>query len=191
MSAYYQRKAMDGKQYIVESYENANYMWWYGANYALVIKPFKSEVLSIGLYGGAERYATSSALIGHHTYWSIPFTYQLKFRKGNFGLEYIGNIISKQLNGSYFSWTEPTSMFSSYYQLGRWRFTMQCIAAFADMKYRNKTLENSVLYNDERYVIKDNNHMFTIGVSWNFFSGKKKNIEKNISNQDVDSGAFR
>ncbi len=191
LSVYYQHKMINGKQYIVESYENANYMWWYGANYAFFVKPFKSELLTVGLYGGAERYATSSALIGHHTYWSLPFTYQLRFRKGNFGLDYMGNITSKRLNGTYFRWTEPMSIVSSYYQLGRWRITMQCIAAFVDMKYRNKTVENSVLSNDEHHVIKDNNRMFTIGVSWNFFSGKKKNIQKNISNKDSDSGAFK
>lgn len=191
MNAYYQWKTIDGKQCIVKRYENANYMWWYGTQYAFVIKPFKSELLSVGLYGGAYRYATSSHIIGRHTYWSIPFTYQIRFHKGNFGMEYMGNINSKEINGTSLSWAEPMSTFSSYYQLGKWRFTLQCLWAFADAKYRNETLKNPVLTNQEQHVIKDNSHMFTIGVSWNFFSGKKKNVAKYISNSDADSGAFR
>lgn len=47
----------------------------------------------------------------------------------------------------------------------------------------------SVYY--EWHTIKDNNRMVSIGVSWNFFSGKKKDIQKHINNRDGDSGAFK
>lgn len=43
----------------------------------------------------------------------------------------------------------------------------------------------------EQHIIKDNRRMLTLGVSYNFFSGKKKNIRKNINNYDSDAGAFK
>ena len=40
-------------------------------------------------------------------------------------------------------------------------------------------------------ILKDNRRMLMLGVSYNFFSGKKKNIRKNINNYDSDAGAFK
>lgn len=62
---------------------------------------------------------------------------------------------------------------------------------FNDAKYRFETIDNPILSRKEWHTIKDNNRMVSIGVSWNFFSGKKKDIQKNINNRDADSGAFK
>mgnify|MGYP006892985273 CR=1 FL=1 len=88
-------------------------------------------------------------------------------------------------------WDESASNFSVYYQLGNWRITATGYWLFNDAKYRFEIIDNPILSRKEWHTIKDNNRMVSIGVSWNFFSGKKKDIQKNINNRDADSGAFK
>lgn len=85
MSVYYEWRTIQEQKYLVQTYENSNYQWWYGMGYALNIKPFKSELLNIGLYGSLERYSMSSGIIGKHNQWRIPLTYLINVRKGKWG----------------------------------------------------------------------------------------------------------
>ena len=118
MSVYYEWRTIQEQKFLVQTYENSNYQWWYGMGYALNIKPFKSELLNIGLYGSLERYSMSSGIIGKHNQWRIPLTYQINVRKGKWGASYIGNIVAKEPRGPYNYWDESASNLSVYYQLG-------------------------------------------------------------------------
>lgn len=191
MSVYYEWRTIQEQKYLVQTYENSNYQWWYGMGYALNIKPFKSELLNIGLYGSLERYSMSSGIIGKHNQWRIPLTYQINVRKGKWGASYIGNIVAKEPRGPYNYWDESASNLSVYYQLGNWRITATGYWLLNDAKYKFETIDNPILSRKEWHTIKDNNRMVSIGVSWNFFSGKKKDIQKHINNRDGDSGAFK
>ena len=191
MSVYYEWRNIQDQKYLVQTYENSNYQWWYGVGYAINIKPFKSEILNIGLYGSFERYSTSSGIIGKHNQWRIPLQYQIRFKKGNFGAEYMGNITAKTPQGPYNRWDESCSILTAYYQLGRWRITALCYWLFCDAKYKFETIDNPMLSRKEWHTIKDNNRMISLGVSWNLFSGKKKDIQKRLNNRDSDSGAFK
>ena len=112
MSVYYEWRTIQEQKYLVQTYENSNYQWWYGMGYALNIKPFKSELLNIGLYGSLERYSMSSGIIGKHNQWRIPLTYQINVRKGKWGASYIGNIVAKEPRGPYNYWDESASNLS-------------------------------------------------------------------------------
>ncbi|RGN82250.1 hypothetical protein DXB41_09435 [Segatella copri] len=191
MSVYYEWRTIQEQKYLVQTYENSNYQWWYGMGYALNIKPFKSGLLNIGLYGSLERYSMSSGIIGKHNQWRIPLTYQINVRKGKWGASYIGNIVAKEPRGPYNYWDESASNLSVYYQLGNWRITATGYWLLNDAKYKFETIDNPILSRKEWHTIKDNNRMVSIGVSWNFFSGKKKDIQKHINNRDGDSGAFK
>lgn len=191
MSVYYEWRTIQEQKYLVQTYENANYQWWYGMGYALNIKPFKSELLNIGLYGSFQRYSMSSGIIGKHNQWRIPLVYQISVRKGKWGASYMGNIVAKEPRGPYNYWDESASNLSVYYQLGNWRITATGYWLLNDAKYKFETIDNPILSRKEWHTIKDNNRMVSIGVSWNFFSGKKKDIQKNINNRDADSGAFK
>ena len=191
VSVYYEWRTIQEQKYLVQTYENSNYQWWYGMGYALNIKPFKSELLNIGLYGSFERYSMSSGIIGKHNQWRIPLTYQINVRKDKWGASYIGNIVAKEPRGPYNYWDESASNLSVYYQLGNWRITATGYWLLNDAKYKFETIDNPILSRKEWHTIKDNNRMVSIGVSWNFFSGKKKDIQKNINNRDADSGAFK
>ena len=191
VSVYYEWRNIQDKKCLVQTYENSNYMWMYGLAYSVNIKPFKSELLNIGLYGSFQRYSMSSGIIGKHNQWRIPLVYQISVRKGKWGASYIGNIVAKEPKGPYNYWDESASNLSVYYQLGNWRITATGYWLLNDAKYKFETIDNPILSRKEWHTIKDNNRMVSIGVSWNFFSGKKKDIQKNINNRDADSGAFK
>ena len=191
VSVYYEWRNIQDKKCLVQTYENSNYMWMYGLAYSVSIKPFNSELLKIGLYGSFKRYSTSSGIIGKHNQWGIPLTYQINLRKGKWGAYYIGNIVAKEPKGPYNYWDEPASHLSVFYQNGNWRITATGNWLLNDAKYKFETIDNPILSRKEWHTIKDNNRMVSIGVSWNFFSGKKKDIQKHINNRDGDSGAFK
>ena len=191
VSVYYEWRNIQDRKYLVQTYENSNYMWMYGLAYSVNIKPFKSELLKIGLYGSFKRYSTSSGIIGKHNQWSIPLTYQINLRKGKWGAYYIGNIVAKEPKGPYNYWDEPASHLSVFYQSGNWRITATGNWLLSDAKYKFETIDNPILSRKEWHTIKDNNRMVSLSVSWDLFSGKKKNIQKNINNRDADSGAFK
>ena len=191
VSVYYEWRNIQDKKCLVQTYENSNYMWMYGLAYSLNVKPFKSELLNIGLYGSFKRYNMSSGIVGKHNQWSIPLVYQIDIRKGKWGASYIGNIVAKEPRGPYNYWDESASNLSIYYQLGNWRITATGYWLLNDAKYKFETIDNPILSRKEWHTIKDNNRMVSIGVSWNFFSGKKKDIQKHINNRDADSGAFK
>ena len=191
ISVYYEWRNIQDKDYLVQTYENANYQWQYGLAYGINVKPFKNELLNIGLYGSFKRYSTSSGIIGKHNQWSIPLTYEISMRKGKWGAYYTGNIVAKDPRGPYNYWNEPASHLSVYYQTSNWRITATGNWLFCDAKYRFETIDNPILSRTEWHTMKDNNRMVSLSVSWNLFSGKKKNIQKNINNRDGDSGAFK
>ena len=86
---------------------------------------------------------------------------------------------------------ETKSEFSAFYQKGAWRFSLYGMWLFAPAKYETESFDNPIMNQKESHVIKDNRRMLMLGVSYNFFSGKKKNIRKNINNYDSDAGAFK
>lgn len=189
-NSYYQWKTIGERRVIVSSYENASYLWQRGGAYQLRFKPFKSEVFTIGVAGYVLQSYLSSSIIGKHSYWYTPVMYELSFRKGCWGASYEGNIVSKSLDGMELNSDENQSHLSAFYQKGAWRFTASCLWLFTKSKYSGHTVDNAVMNEANRTWIDDNKSMVALGVSWNFFSGKHKNIQKSLSNQDGDSGAF-
>ena len=190
LSPYYYRKTIDGKQNIIETYENGSFFWRYGTGYFIRLKPFKNDVLSLSAGGGFGREIVSNSY-GRHCYNSCPFQYSINFRKGKWGASYQGNIPSKTFDLDGHKSDETKSEFSAFYQKGAWRFSLYGMWLFAPAKYETESFDNPIMNQKESHVIKDNRRMLMLGVSYNFFSGKKKNIRKNINNYDSDAGAFK
>ena len=189
ITPYYYWKTVNDKQCVIQTYENGSFYWRYGTGYLLQLKPFKNDVLKLSVGGGFEREVVSNSF-GRHCYWWSPFNYSVSFRKGAWGASYQGNIPSKMVFLDNRKSDETKSEFSAFYQKGAWRFTVEGMWIFAPAKYESETFDNPILKQTEQHVIDDNRRMIVLGVSYNFFSGKKKNIRKNINNYDSDAGAF-
>ena len=82
---------------------------------------------------------------------------------------------------------DVVSEVSAFYQKGAWRFSLYGMWMFAPAKYESQSFDNQIMNQTEQHIIKDNRRMLMLGVSYSFFSGKKKNI----NNYDSDAGAFK
>ena len=188
INRYYEWRNVKGNDYIVSSFENAKRSWNSSANVQATYRPFNSELLVLSLYLSGNYTNTDSRLTGKYSKWNFPVTYSIRFRKGNFGVSYQGGYTGWSLGGTTLSKNENTSNIEAYWQHGNLRIMAQCLWLFTRSKYANEILPNPVIKRSESHRINDNASMFTIGFSWNIFSGKRLNVNKKLNNSDNDSG---
>lgn len=188
MFRYYEWRNIKGEDNIVQSYENARHSWNASLNVQIYFKPFGNELLTLSLQPAVSYANTSSALTGVHDKWDFPIVYAVAMRKGDFGISYRGGYSGWNLGGTYLSKNENMSDLTAFWQRRNMRVTAQCIWLFTRSKYASKLLPNNVIDWNEHHQINDNASMFTLGFTWNFFSGKRINANKKLNNADHDNG---
>ena len=70
---------------IVMSPLNGNYELQYGGMVWGKLKPFKSELFTIGVYVGAWNDTYKSDIVGRQSHFRLPVNWEIGFRKGRFG----------------------------------------------------------------------------------------------------------
>ncbi len=190
INRYYTQQEINGQQYIVGTNENANYSNELGGSYLLVINPFKSQILTLTLQGYVVRQTVSSHIIGHYHHTWAPLFFSIQFRKGGWGAYYIGNIVSKRLNGSTLDAGENQSHLQVYWQKKNWRFFAADYWLFTRSRYAGYSMPTSILQSTYKTWINDNKSMFVIGFSYDFSSGKNFRINRKLQNKDSDTGSF-
>ena len=94
------------------------------------------------------------------------------------------------LDGSYLQSDENSCAMNFFYQHKQLRLSVVCVFPFTTPTYKSETLDNNILSYHHENRIPSQRTMFTLGVSYNLFSGKQKNIRKQIDNHDGDKGTF-
>ena len=190
INRYYTQQEINGLQYIVGTNENANYSSNLGGSYQLVISPFKSQVLTVAIQGYVSRQTVSSPIIGHYHHTWAPLYYTIQFRKGNWGASYVGNIVSKRLNGSGLDAGENKSHLQIFWQNKNWRIFAADYWIFTRSRYSGYSMPTSILQSTYKTWINDNKSMFVLGFSYDFSTGKNINIDRKLRNKDSDTGSF-
>ena len=197
INRYYTQQEINGEgrflprqQYIVGTNENANYSSELGGSYLLVISPFKSQILTMILQGYVARQNVSSPIIGHYHHTWAPLYFALQFRKGNWGASYVGNIVSKRLNGSTLDAEENSSHLQVYWQKKNWRIFAADYWLFTRSRYSGYSMPTSILQSTYKTWIDDNKSMFILGFSYDFSTGKNLKINRKLQNKDSDTGSF-
>ena len=190
INRYYTQQEINGQQYIVGTNENANYSSELGGSYLLVISPFKSQILTLILQGYVARQNVSSPIIGHYHHTWAPLYFALQFRKGNWGASYVGNIVSKRLNGSTLDAEENSSHLQVYWQKKNWRIFAADYWLFTRSRYSGYSMPTSILQSTYKTWIDDNKSMFILGFSYDFSTGKNLKINRKLQNKDSDTGSF-
>lgn len=188
INRYYEWRNVKGSDYIVASYENAKRSWNASLNTQAVYRPFHNELLTLSFQFAANYTNVHSNLTGQYSKWDFPITYMIVLRKGDFGASYQGGYTGWSLGGTSLTKNENISNVQAFWQHGNVRLTAQCLWLFTRSKYANKILPNPVIERSESHQINDNASMFTLGFSWNFFSGKRLNVNKKLNNSDNDNG---
>lgn len=184
----YNWQTIGADDYIVGSWENAKCRVAWAVGGSAYCRPFGSELLTIGVEVQGGFIHIESNLMGSHTKWTVRPDYIVRFHKGDFGASYHGRVGGWTINGAYMSKTENQSEVQAYWQHGNVRVTASCLWLFTRSKYGSELLANPILERQEHHQINDNASMFTIGFSWNFFSGKRMKVSKKLNNRDTDSG---
>ena len=197
INRYYTQQEINGEgrflprqQYIVGTNENANYSSELGGSYLLVVSPFKSQILTLTLQGYVARQNVSSPIIGHYHHTWAPLYFALQFRKGNWGASYVGNIVSKRLNGSTLDAEENSSHLQVYWQKKNWRIFAADYWLFTRSRYSGYSMPTSILQSTYKTWIDDNKSMFILGFSYDFSTGKNLKINRKLQNKDSDTGSF-
>ncbi|MGN0230638.1 MAG: hypothetical protein ACI4A8_00360, partial [Muribaculaceae bacterium] len=188
ISRFYSWQTIYGNDYIVGSWENSKERLEGIVIGSAYYRPFGSELLTVGLTVQGGFVYIDSYLTGSRTKWTVRPDYVVSFRKGNFGASYRGRIGGWYIDGAYLTKSENQSVLQAYWQHGNVRVTASCLWMFTRSKYGMELLENPILERQEYHQINDNASMFTLGFSWNFFSGKRMNVNKKLNHSDTDSG---
>lgn len=190
IGTYYEEDVINDTHYIVFGAKNGDYSCQYGLDYMMQLKPFGSELLVIKLSGNVLKQRNKSVYTGRYSHLYAPFYYSVNFRKGNWGVSYDGNIVSKQLFATYLFQDENESNLELSYQFRHIRLMAGCYWLFTKSRYAIRTIPNPVLSTHSNTYINDNRSMFVVGFSWELSSGKKLDGKRKIQNRDVDKGTF-
>ena len=181
---------VDGDRCIVMSPLNGNYELVYGGMFYGRLKPFKSELLTIGFSVGAWNDTYKSDIVGRQSHFRLPVDWEIGFRKGRFGATWYYNLVTKDINGPFLHKNENNSVLSVFYQHKQLKVQLTSIFLLRTPHYESESLPNDILQFRHWNEIPDQRSMLCLTLSYNIFSGKQKNVEKKINNQDWDKGTL-
>ena len=175
---------------IVMSPLNGKYELQYGGMVWGKLKPFKSELFTIGVYVGAWNDTYKSDIVGRQSHFRLPVNWEIGFRKGRFGASWYFNTVTKSINGPFLHKCENNSDLSVFYQHKDLRVQLSSVFFLRTPHYESESLPNDIIQFRHWNEIPDQRSMVCLSVSYNIFSGKQKNVEKKINNKDWDKGTL-
>ena len=175
---------------IVMSPLNGKYELQYGGMVWGKLKPFKSELFTIGVYVGAWNDTYKSDIVGRQSHFRLPVNWEIGFRKGRFGASWYFNTVTKSINGPFLHKCENNSDLSVFYQHKDLRVQLTSVFFLRTPHYESESLPNDIIQYRHWNEIPDQRSMVCLSVSYNIFSGKQKNVEKKINNKDWDKGTL-
>lgn len=187
--SFYYLADVNDREYVFMKESNARTMENYGGvlsgKISFLSDRLSFRVMSLVLW---QRLKDKESNLFHHVY--CPTTFQLSYADRSWGVSYSYSIPSTGISGSTIMRDENSSNLSAYYQYRDFRFTGNCMWFLTKAKYEERLLDNPLVKHTSRTWINDNRSMVTIGVSWNFSTGKKKDFTKQLNNSDSDKSAF-
>ncbi|MGN0281940.1 MAG: carboxypeptidase-like regulatory domain-containing protein [Prevotella sp.] len=186
----FQWDEVDGERCIVMSPLNGKYELVYGGMFYGRLKPFKSELFTIGFSVGAWNDTYKSDIVGRQSHFRLPVDWLLGFRKGRFGATWYYNLVTKSINGPFLHKNENNSELAVFYQHKQLKVQLTSIFFLRTPHYESETLPNDIIEFHHWNEIPDQRSAVCLTLSYNIFSGKQKNVEKKINNADWDKGTL-
>lgn len=174
---------------LILTYRNTSHNQYYGTFLQSQIKPFGKELLQVGLFVQPfwQRAATPE---GVQTNFSLENRFSLTLNYKQIMLNYQYVIPYYSISGIFRSLSENSNDLTITYKLKNWQFNAGVLFMGKDAHYRTESIGgSSVKYFDNRRI-QDNRSMFVIGVSYNFQSGKHKEVTRKLSNKDNVAPTF-
>lgn len=108
----------------------------------------------------------------------------------NFGVYYNFNFPIYQISGAFLSLDENQNHLFASYKYKNFEFSTGAYWLGMPSHYHNKTVEGSIVTNERISNIYNNKNMFVLGLSYDFSSGKKLQIQKKLENSTAPAATF-
>ena len=120
----------------------------------------------------------------------IRSSFGLSSQFKNFGVYYNFNFPVYQISGAFLSLDENQNHLFVTYKYKNFEFSTGTYWLGMPSHYHNKTLEGSIVTNERISNIYNNKNMFVLGLSYDFSSGKKLQIQKKLNNSATPASTF-
>lgn len=169
---------------------NADYTRQAGAQVSGNIKPFANDLLVIRpflQYSSILLKKNDGAEVKNN-YLRNGFSLNSKYK--SLSLQYGFVIPVYILNGAFLSTNENANHFFANYKLKEWSFTAGMYWIGMPSEYKTKSLPESLVNYSAHTQIFNNKNMFVLGLSYDFSSGKKLQIQKKLNNSTAPASTF-
>ncbi|QCX54432.1 TonB-dependent receptor [Elizabethkingia sp. JS20170427COW] len=172
------------------TYENAKNLQLYGIQLSGSYKPFANRLLVLRavITPSSERIETNNGTVIKNNYLNNYFVISSEYK--NFSVQYQFNIPVYTLSGVFLSTNENMNHVFVNYRLKEWTFTSGMYWLGMPSEYKTKSLLESLVNYSRNTQIWNNKSMFIVGVSYDFSSGKKLQIQKKLNNSTATAATF-
>lgn len=180
---------LDGNRYAL-TYENAQNGQEYGVQFSGLIKPFGTDLLTLKvvLKPISESVKLEDGRTIKNDYFGNYFAINSVYK--NFSINYSFNIPVYTLSGAFLSTNENSSHLSLAYKMNNWTFSTGMYWVGMPSEYKTKSLNESLVNFTSHTQIWNNKNMFVLGLSFDFATGKKTNINRKLENETAGAATF-
>lgn len=170
--------------------ENSKYTRQAGIQFSGSIKPFGNSLLIIKPF-----FQFSSILLKKQDGTEIKNDYLRNFftifsEYKSFSIQYQFNIPVYVLNGAFLSTNENASHLFINYKKQNWTFSTGIYWLGIPSEYKTKSLPESLVGYTAQTQICNNKNMIVLGLSFDFSSGRKLQIQKKLNNSTTPATTF-
>lgn len=169
---------------------NANYSQNLGVQLSGSIKPFGNSLLVIKalVIPTFQKVQLSDGRILKADYIQNRFTASSEYK--NFTLMYQLIIPVYTLNGAFLNTTENANHFFARYKKENWSISAGMYWMGIPSQYKTKSLDASLVNYTSETKIHNNKNMFVLGLSYDFSTGKKLQMQKKLENSTAPATTF-
>lgn len=169
---------------------NADYTRQLGVQISGNVKPFGSNVFiaRFNLQPASILVKTVDGKKIKNNYVQNWFTLSSEYK--NFYFQYSFRFPSYILSGAFLNTNENASHFFARYKYKDWSFNTGMYWIGMPSEYKTKSLPESLVNYTSHTHIFNNKNMFVLGLSYDFSSGKKLQIQKKLNNSTAPAAVF-
>lgn len=172
------------------TYENSDYSRQFGLQLSGSVKPFGSNILVLKTYllpvSIKTKKQDGTEMVSK--YISNNFTLSSEYK--SFSVYYGFNFPVYILSGAFLSTNENQNHLFVKYQHKEWSFTTGMYWMGMPSEYKTKSLPESLVNYTRHTQIFNNKNMFVAGISYDFSTGKKAQIQRKLNNSTAPAATF-
>lgn len=172
------------------TYENSEYTRDIGLQFSGLIKPFGNKllVLKVFIVPTSTKVKTNDGKDITNNQIRNNFVISSEYK--SFYIQYQFNFPTNMLYGAFLTSTENANNIFASYKLKEWAFTAGMYWLGMPSEYKTKSLPESLVNYSRISRIYNNKNMFVLGLSYDFSSGKKLQIQKKLNNSTAPASTF-